>query len=81
MDKIPITVIIPTKNEELNLPRCLNNLSNFSQVIVVDSESTDKTPAIAKKFGVEYYNFFWNGKFPKFGPRGSLKKPEKSATS
>jgi len=64
-NKIPITVIIPTKNEELNLTKCLSNLSNFNQVIVIDSESIDQTPEIVKKFDVEYYIFTWNGKFPK----------------
>ena len=49
MDKnIPITVIVSVKNEELNLPSCLEKLKSFSEVIVVDSMSTDKTPEIVK---------------------------------
>ena len=45
MSKIPITVVVSVKNEELNLPHCLEKLNQFSEVIVVDSQSTDKTPA------------------------------------
>lgn len=62
---IPISIIIPVKNEEKNLPECLQLLSDFEQIMVVDSTSTDRTPVIAKEFGAEYHNFQWNGKFPK----------------
>ena len=64
-NKIPISVLVSVKNEELNLPICLENLLSFSQVIVVDSNSTDKTPEIAESFGYKLVNFNWNGKFPK----------------
>ena len=65
MNKIPITVIVSVKNEELNLPSCLDKLVRFSQIIVVDSGSTDDTTAIAKSKGAEVLQFEWNGKFPK----------------
>lgn len=65
MTKIKVTVIIPVRNEEKNLPGCLKKLSGFDQVIVVDSSSTDRTPEICTAFGVEYINFIWNGYFPK----------------
>lgn len=63
--KIPVTVVIPVRNEEANLPRCLERLAEFEQVIVVDSTSTDRTRAIALEFGAKYVNFEWSGKFPK----------------
>lgn len=63
--RIPVTVAIPVKNEERNLPRCLERLRRFAEVIVVDSSSTDATPAIAREFGVPVVNFEWNGRFPK----------------
>jgi glycosyltransferase involved in cell wall biosynthesis len=63
--KIPVTVIVTTKNEERNLPRCLAALEHFSQIIVVDSESTDRTGDIAKSFGAELVTFRWNGAYPK----------------
>lgn len=65
MAKIPITVIIPVKNEEQNLPKCLNQLINFAQVMVIDSNSSDTTVRIAEKWGAEVIEFNWNGQFPK----------------
>jgi len=52
--KIPVTCIIHVKNEEINLPFTLQNIKDkFGQVVVVDSDSTDKTQEIALKFGCE----------------------------
>lgn len=65
MDKLPITVIVPVKNEERNLPQMLPLLKDFDEVIVVDSDSTDKTPDIVKSFGYTFVSFEWNGHFPK----------------
>jgi glycosyltransferase involved in cell wall biosynthesis len=65
MNKIPVTVIVPVKNEERNLPGCLSLLNDFDQIIVIDSSSTDHTPQIVDEFRGEYLNFVWNGKFPK----------------
>ncbi|TIP74934.1 MAG: glycosyltransferase family 2 protein [Mesorhizobium sp.] len=63
--KIPITVVVPVKNEEANLGKCLSRLSRFSEVIVVDSSSTDRTPVIANEHGANIVNFSWDGKYPK----------------
>lgn len=65
MDKLPITVIVPVRNEEKNLPNMLPLLSDFDEVIVVDSQSTDNTPEIVKSFGYQLVEFDWNGHFPK----------------
>ena len=63
--KIPITVVVPVKNEEKNLGRCLSALSRFGEVIVVDSGSTDRTKEIAGSHGAEVLDFRWNGNYPK----------------
>lgn len=64
--KIPITVVVPTKNEEINLPQCLEHLGDqFANVIVADSGSTDSTKQIASSFNATVLDFCWNGKFPK----------------
>ena len=63
--KIPVTVVIPVRNEEANLGRCLARLADFEQVVVIDSSSTDRTKDIALEFGARYVNFEWDGKFPK----------------
>jgi len=52
-----VSVVIPVKNEEENLPRLLKSLREQDfpkkefEVIVVDNNSTDKTVLVAKKFG------------------------------
>ncbi len=55
-----ISVIIVTRDEEKNLSRCLASLEAFENVIVVDSQSTDNTINIAKKYFVRVENFIWN---------------------
>jgi glycosyltransferase involved in cell wall biosynthesis len=64
---LDLTIAIPTKNEELNLPQCLEAIgSSFAkQIVVLDSGSIDETCSIAKKYGVEVLEFAWNGRFPK----------------
>lgn len=63
--KLPVTVVIPVRNEERNLPACLERLGTFERVVVVDSGSTDRTPQIAQEHGAELVNFAWDGRFPK----------------
>lgn len=63
--EIPVSVIITTKNEEANIERCLHAMQNFSEVIVVDSQSSDKTTAICNKMRVQVVQFQWSGRYPK----------------
>ena len=66
MLKLPITVVIPVRNEEKNLPQCLAALGDaFDEIIVVDSASTDRTAQIAAEHGARLIDFAWNGQFPK----------------
>ncbi len=65
MNKIPVTVVITAKNEEARIGRCLDALHGFDQVIVVDSNSTDKTRKIAQEWGAEVVEYTWNGQYPK----------------
>ncbi len=45
-----LTVVIPTLNEEADLPRCLNSVSFADEILVIDSGSTDRTLEIARKY-------------------------------
>ena len=63
--KIPISVIVMTKNEERNIAKCLHSIIGFEEIFVVDSGSTDRTCTIAKEMGSKVVNFQWNGKYPK----------------
>ncbi|CAK0772928.1 (heptosyl)LPS beta-1,4-glucosyltransferase [uncultured Gammaproteobacteria bacterium] len=62
---IPVTVVILTRNEAVNLPACLAPLAPFGQVVVVDSASTDDTAVIASTWGAEVVRFEWNQRAPK----------------
>jgi glycosyltransferase involved in cell wall biosynthesis len=63
---LPITVCIPARNEEKNLPGCLRALGgNFAEVVVIDSGSSDRTVALAREGGAMVMDFVWDGKFPK----------------
>lgn len=54
---VPVTVIIHTLNEEVNIPHALASVVGWaSQVCVVDSESTDRTQDICRSSGVELYS-------------------------
>lgn len=57
-----IEIVIPVKNEELNLPHTLESIYKWADKIwVVDSESTDKTCEIAKQYGAEVVVQPWLG--------------------
>ena len=45
-----ISVIVITKDEENNISDCLKSVEWADEIIVVDSESTDKTIELAKAF-------------------------------
>jgi len=62
---IPVTVLIPVKNEEVNLAKCLDRLEEFAEVILLDSSSTDKTLQIAAEYNVTVLQFDWTGTYPK----------------
>lgn len=49
------SAIVLTKNEEKQIEACLKSLSFADEIIVIDSGSTDKTLAIAKKYTGQIY--------------------------
>jgi len=63
--KVPVSFIIPVKNEEKNLSRCLASIAWAGEIFVVDSHSTDATSSIAKAHGAEVVQFDFNGTWPK----------------
>lgn len=64
-EPIPVTVVIPIKNQADALARCLGALEAMAAVVVVDSKSTDNTADVAKSWGAEVLQFEWKGGFPK----------------
>jgi glycosyltransferase involved in cell wall biosynthesis len=63
--KVPVTILIPIKNEAANLTRCLSSVSWAGELIVVDSQSTDGSGLIAEKHGARVVQFQFNGAWPK----------------
>jgi glycosyltransferase involved in cell wall biosynthesis len=49
----PVSVLVPTLDEELNLPECLESVAWADEVIVVDSFSHDRTLEIARACGAQ----------------------------
>ena len=64
-EKLPVSVIVAARNEERNLPRCLEALKNVGEVYVIDSGSIDATPEIARSYGAKVVQFHYRGGWPK----------------
>jgi len=62
---LPVSVIIPVRNEARNLPRCLQALREVGEVYVIDSHSTDETVEIARAHGATVVQFDYQGGWPK----------------
>jgi glycosyltransferase involved in cell wall biosynthesis len=75
-----ISLVIPTLNEERNLPIVLKEIKNFfkqrsdytHEIIIVDGHSKDRTVKIAKKFGCKIL-------YDEFGKGSALMKGIKAA--
>ncbi len=63
--KLPVSVIVPVRNEAKNLPRCLQALRDVGEVYVIDSQSTDDTVEIARSHGAQVVQFHYQGGWPK----------------
>lgn len=57
---VPISVCIITKNEEVNIEKCLAPLVPYGfEIVVVDTGSTDRTKEVAAKYTDKIYDFEW----------------------
>lgn len=63
--KVPVSIIVPIKNEAGNLARCLGSIRWADEIFVVDSESTDGSIQIAEEEGARVVQFQFNGTWPK----------------
>lgn len=62
MKKIPCSVLIICQNSENSIRRCLDSLIDFTEVIVIDGGSTDKTLEICSAYNnVKLYINPWPG--------------------
>ena len=66
MGKIPVSVIIPAKNEKNNIVPVINALKDWAdEIFVVDSQSTDGMIETAEGLGAKVVQFHFNGSYPK----------------
>ncbi|NEO75351.1 glycosyltransferase family 2 protein [Moorena sp. SIO4G3] len=63
--KLPVSVLIPAKNEEANLPACLESVNRADEVFVVDSQSSDRSIEIVEEYGANIVQFYFDGFWPK----------------
>lgn len=63
--RVPVSVLVPVKNEAANLPRCLGSVAWADEIFVVDSQSTDGSQQIAEGLGARVVQFQFNGTWPK----------------
>lgn len=62
MKTLPISLIIIARNEERNLPRCLNSVAPWvTEIIAVINDCTDKTKDILESYGAKVYEHSWIG--------------------
>ncbi|MFC1475185.1 glycosyltransferase family 2 protein [Candidatus Zixiibacteriota bacterium] len=59
-----LSVVIITKDEEKNISRTLESVTWADEIVLVDSQSSDRTVEIAESFGVKIYSPPWRG----YGP-------------
>src|SRR5262249_19082213 len=58
--KASVSLTMIVRNEEQNLPRCLESIRGvFDEIVVVDTGSTDSTKEIAAGFGARVVDFAW----------------------
>ncbi len=65
LNKVPLSVIIPVKNEEQNIKTCLESVKWADEIFIIDSQSTDKTVEIAREYTDKIYQFDYKGGWPK----------------
>jgi glycosyltransferase involved in cell wall biosynthesis len=59
--KLPISLVVIAKNEEKSLPQCLASCSWVQDIVVVDSDSSDRTVEVAQKLGARVIVKPWMG--------------------
>jgi glycosyltransferase involved in cell wall biosynthesis len=63
--RVPVSVVVPIKNEAEILARCLNSVQWAGEIFVVDSQSSDDSAKIAAAHGAKVVQFQFNGTWPK----------------
>ena len=65
IQRTPVSVVVPVRDEGRNIRRCLEHLQWAGEIFVVDSWSTDGTVEVANALGAKVVQFHFNGTYPK----------------
>ena len=60
-----LSLLIPCKNEETNVEKCIKSVEWIEDKFVVDSQSTDRTIEISEHLGAKVVQFDYKGGWPK----------------
>ena len=73
-DPVPVSIMVPIKNEAANLERCLRSVAWADEVFVVDSQSTDGSMRNGRAIWARRWSqFAFNGTWPKKEKLGARK--------
>ena len=50
---VPVSILILTKNEEINIERCIRSVAWSDDIVVFDSYSDDRTVQLAEEMGAQ----------------------------
>lgn len=56
-----VTVIVPTRDEEVHVARCIESARELGRVVVLDSGSSDRTAELARGLGADVVVHPWEG--------------------
>ena len=65
MPRVPVSIVVPVRNEATNLPRALDSVRWADEIFVVDSQSTDGSQELAERAGARVIQFQFRGTWPK----------------
>lgn len=57
---LPVSVLIPVKNERVNIVECIRHVRWAQHIAVIDSQSTDDTIPLAQAMGAAVYQFHYS---------------------
>lgn len=58
---VPLSVVVLTRDEEVNIARCLASVGWAAQVVVIDCGSADQTVPLARSLGADVIEQAWLG--------------------
>lgn len=65
MERLPVTVILPVRQEPAQVAALLPLLSDFARVVIIESTEEPTTRELAAAHGADFFVFQWQGGYPK----------------